>query len=108
MNKISITCKSSIFQKILSEIKKKFETIRLESKIHDYSKCQEGIDYFFEPAQKETGWYLSSQGNVKEGDRVILEKEGKLRQYRLEAIERYSDRPSMFVGLLKEIENDRD
>lgn len=103
MNKISITCKSSVIKKILFEIKQKFKTSRLEYKLHDYSKCQEGIDYFFEPAQKEVGWYLSSEGNAKQGDRVILQKEGKLRQYTLEAIERYSDRPSMFRGLLKEI-----
>jgi hypothetical protein len=105
MNKISLThnnSNNSIFQKILSEIRHRLQTSRLEFKIHDYSKRTEGIDYLIEPAQKEAGWYLSSQGNVKEGDRVILSQKGKLQQYKVAALERYSDRPSMFMSLLKE------
>jgi hypothetical protein len=99
---------SFIFKKyfLLSEIKKKIKNIRLEYKTHDYSKCQEGIDYFFEPAQKEVGWYLRSQGNAERGDRVILLKEGRLQQYQIEQIDRYSDRPDLFVSLLKEIKED--
>jgi predicted amidohydrolase YtcJ len=102
MNKISLTLKSSSFRQIFSEIRHRLQTSRLEFKVHDYSKRTEGIDYLIELAQKETGWYLSSQGKVKEGDRVILFQDGKLKQYKVALLERYSDRPSMFMSLLKE------
>jgi hypothetical protein len=104
MHKLSIDSKVSIFSKIVSSLKKLFGSDRSMYKTHDYSQDREGIDYFIEPAQNEPGWYLTSHGRVKKGDRIILQQEGRLRQYQIEEIDRYSDRPDLFISLLKELD----
>ncbi|MGL5805367.1 MAG: hypothetical protein ACRC2R_15415 [Xenococcaceae cyanobacterium] len=78
---------------------------RSKPKIHDFSKYRQGTDYFFEPALGEIGWYLTGQGKVKKGDRIVLSDNGKLCHYQVEEIDYYSDRPNVFMSRLVKLEN---
>lgn len=101
VNRLSI----DFLSETIAKFKEKFIRERSKPKIHDYSKYTQGIDYFFEPAQGEAGWYLTSQGNVKAGDRFVLLEKGKLYYYQVQEIDYYSDRSNTFISRLIKLEN---
>lgn len=100
MKKLSTKFLSEIFVKA----RKQLNHIRSSPKFHDYSKYTQGLDYFFEPAQDEQGWYLTSQGTVDRGDRIILLENGELCSYEVVEIDYYSDRPDTFISRLTKLE----
>ncbi|MCG8364875.1 MAG: hypothetical protein MJA27_16300 [Pseudanabaenales cyanobacterium] len=73
-------------------------------KRHNYTQCNTGADYIFEPAEAEGSGYLISQGrNVKCGDCIVLGDNANPHQYQVEAIDYYSNPSDMWIAALQPI-----
>lgn len=74
--------------------------------MHNYTRCDAGVDYVFEFAQADGLGYLTSQGrNVKCGDCIVLGDQANPDQYRVEEIDYYANPSDMWIAALKPIEN---
>ncbi|MDJ0703074.1 MAG: hypothetical protein QNJ46_07340 [Leptolyngbyaceae cyanobacterium MO_188.B28] len=72
--------------------------------MHNYTRCDAGIDYIFEPAQTDGLSYLTSQGrNIKQGDCILLGDTSNPRQYEVTGIDRYSNPSDMWIAALKPV-----
>ena len=71
--------------------------------IHDYSERVAGVDYVLESAPNEVGWYLTSQGKLRKGDRIIFTKDNPSDCYEIVAIDYYARSQKTFIALLRKV-----
>jgi len=75
-------------------------------KTHDYTKLVHGVDYVFETVcdDPQKGYMTAQKRGVKCGDRILLLKENKIEQYRIQELNYYSSPSDVWIALLVKLE----
>jgi hypothetical protein len=82
--------------KLRVRLKEKFKTL-------DYTHHQSGLDYVFEPSDKPNQSYMTGYGKgIKEGDRLLLDQEGRVATYLVNKIDYYATPSDMWIALLED------
>lgn len=75
-----------------------------KSKTHDYSQFLQGQEYVFEPLDQGLEGQMTAIGKgIKPLDFIILRCDSQLCRYQVEEIDYYTDPPDMWIGLLKQV-----
>ncbi|MEM9157072.1 MAG: hypothetical protein AAGB13_18885 [Cyanobacteria bacterium P01_F01_bin.33] len=77
---------------------------RFDSKVHDFSKYQAGVDYFFDLVPETSSGYLTSSGTkVQPGDLLRLSNRGEIGCYIVEEVDCYCNTPGMWIACVKKV-----
>lgn len=73
-------------------------------KTHDYSRYQQGVDYFLEFSHLDAKVYMTGQGKgVKPNDYILLKFKSTPQRYQVEMIDYYSAPSDLWIALLNPI-----
>lgn len=71
-------------------------------RVHDYRSYEWGQDYTFVPIEDGTKGYIAGYGGyIRPGDFLILKNGMDNIRYYVEAVDRYTDPPDLWIALLK-------
>lgn len=92
------------FQQPILPASWKFLFRKRKGRIHYYENSSSPSDFCLEPAPDRTGFCMTScKAGVKQGDLVRINEGQEFSEYRVEAIEFYSDPADMWIAKLRAV-----